>query len=102
MNKREEVTYICGETAIKPYYYMRNGILHARYTVDRAIELSKEEENKVKEDLTKAPWDKQNILSKAWNFFDKFVGKTVWTDGIKIGEEKMRELSEEYESKNGR
>ena len=42
-NFADNRTYIEGELAIKPYYYFRNGHLHVRYNVDRAIELSEAE-----------------------------------------------------------
>lgn len=93
-------TIINGETAIKPYYYMRNGVLHARYTVDRAVELSESEEKEIKERITLAPYNKQDILSKSWNLLTVYVGKPIIFDGIKAGEEKMKELTDKV-LKNG-
>ena len=93
-------TIINGETAIKPYYYMRNGVLHARYTVDRAIELSESEEKEIKERITLAPYNKQDIFSKQWNLLTVYVGKPILFDGIKAGEEKMKELTDKV-LKNG-
>ena len=87
-------TIINGETAIKPYYYMRNGVLHARYTVDRAIELSESEEKEIKERITLEPYNKQDIFSKSWNLLTVYVGKPILFDGIKAGEEKMKELTD--------
>lgn len=78
----DQRTYINGETAIKPYYYLRNGKLHVRYTVDRCVELSDSEVSMIKDDLTKNPADKQNILSKAWNFVIVCLQKTIIMDGI--------------------
>lgn len=75
-------THINGETAIKPYYYLRNGLLHVRYIVDRCVELSGSEVSMVKDALTKNPADKQNILSKAWNFATVCLQKTIIMDGI--------------------
>lgn len=86
-------TIINGETAIKPYYYMRNGVLHARYTVDRAVELSESEEKEIKEKITLEPYNKQEIFSKQWNLLTVYVGKPILFDGIKAGEEKMKELT---------
>lgn len=83
-------TYINGETAIKPYYYLRNGVLHTRYTVDRCVELSPSEVAKLKVDLTASPYDKQNILSKAWNFFTVTVGKPIIMDGIAELEKRIK------------
>lgn len=78
----DQRTYINSETAIKPYYYLRNGKLHARYTVDRCVKLSGSEVSMLKDDLTKNPADKQGVLAKAWNFFTVTVGKAIILDGI--------------------
>lgn len=75
-------THINGETAIKPYHYMRNGVLHVRYTVDRCVKLSKAEETKIKIDLTANPENKQKILADAWNFLTNMVGKEIILDGV--------------------
>lgn len=75
-------TYINGETAIKPYYYLRNGKLHVRYTVDRCINLSPSEVAKLKVDMTASPSDKQSVLERAWSFFTVTVGKIIIMDGI--------------------
>ena len=75
-------TYINGETAIKPYYYFRNGSLHVRYTVDRCMKLSSSEVAKLKDELTASPSYKQSILRKAWSFFSVTVGKEIIHDGI--------------------
>ena len=75
-------TYINGETAIKPYYYFRNGSLHVRYTVDRCMKLSSSEVAKLKDELTASPSYKQSVLKKAWSFFSVTVGKEIIHDGI--------------------
>ena len=75
-------TYINGETAIKPYYYFRNGSLHVRYTVDRCMKLSSSEVAKLKDELTASPSYKQSVLRKAWSFFSVTVGKEILHDGI--------------------
>lgn len=93
-------TVVNGETAIKPYYYMRNGLLHVRFTVDRCIELSKTEEEQVKKDLTACPEKKQSILSKKWNFFTVMVKKAIIFDGIKAGDERMKKMTEEYNARH--
>lgn len=95
-----DVKVINGETAIKPYYYLRNGLLHARYTVDRCVELSEWEEARLKEELTAKPSWKQDTLRYHWELLTEQVGKTIMHDGIKAGEERMKELSRKYE--NGR
>ena len=81
-------TEIAGETAIKPYYYIRNNLIHVRYNVDRAIELSNTESAKIKVDLTLDPVHKQEILAKAWNLFEVMVKRPVIKDGIKESEKK--------------
>lgn len=85
-------TYINGETAIKPYYYLRNGMLHVRYTVDRCLRLSATEVSKLKADMTASPADKQDILKKAWNFFANAVGKDIIMDGIAKLERHIKEF----------
>lgn len=94
----EDRCIVNGDTAIKPYYYMRNGLLHVRFTVDRCVELSKTEENQIKTELDGKPEQKQNILGKHWNLLTVMVQKPIITDGIKAGEEKMMELSRKYEN----
>ena len=81
-------THIHGETAIKPYYYLRCGALHARYTVDRAIELSSTEVAKLKVDMTTG--DKQEVLGKAWNFFENTVEKPIIEDGIVFADNRLK------------
>ena len=85
-------TYINGETAIKPYYYLRNGLLHVRYTVDRCMRLSTAESAKLKADLMASPADKQDFLKKAWNFFASAVGKDIIMDGISELERQIKEF----------
>lgn len=89
VNKR---TYVCGETAIKPYGYLRNGLLHVRYTVDRCIELSPSEVAKLKVDM--ACGDKQEALLKAWNLFEITVGKPVIMDGIAEMDKRIKEIKD--------
>ena len=86
-------TYINGETAIKPYYYYRNGLLHVRYTVDRCIQLSDTEKAKLKMELTVNSTDKQSILEKYWNFFTTCVGKEIIADGVAEMEKRIKEYS---------
>lgn len=91
-------TYINGETAIKPYYYFRNGSLHVRYTVDRCMKLSSSEVAKLKDELTASPSYKQSILKKAWNFFSVTVGKEVIHDGIAELEKQIKEFKNGHKS----
>lgn len=81
-------TYINGETAIKPYYYFRCGVLHARYTVDRAIELTPAEVAKLKVDMTTG--DKQEILEKTWNMLENCVERPIIQDGIAYVDRKLK------------
>lgn len=87
-NKSNSQVYVEGELAIKPYYYFRNGYLHIRYNVDRVIKLSETESAKLKLEMTENPADKQSVLAKAWNFFEKTVCKPVIHDGLKEVEKK--------------
>lgn len=87
--KKIKSIVINGDTAIKPYYYVRNGILHARYTVDRAVELTESEEVKVKAELTQDVVHKQDILARWWNLLTVMVGRAVLHDGIRAAEDKM-------------
>lgn len=81
-------THINGETAIKPYYYFRCGVLHVRYTVDRAIELTPAESAKLKVDMTTG--DKQEILGKTWNMLEKTIERPIIQDGIAYVDEKLK------------
>ena len=84
-------THICGETAIKPYYYMRNGLLHVRYTVDRCVELTPSEVAKLKVDITANPDKKQTILEEMWNFLTLSVERKIIHDGIAEMERRIKE-----------
>ena len=84
-------THICGETAIKPYYYMRNGLLHVRYTVDRCVELTPAEVTKLKVDITANPEKKQAILEEMWNFLTLSVERKIIQDGIAELERRIKE-----------
>lgn len=98
----EDRCIINGDIATKPYYYLRNGLLHVRHTVDRAVNLSKDEEMRIKEELTEAPAQKQQILGREWNLQTVMNGKSIIMDGIKAAEERMKVLSSRFEGrKNG-
>ena len=96
--KRNEINMkdrciINGDVSIKPYYYLRNGLLHVRYTVDRAVDLSKDEVMRIKGELDKNPVYKQRILGREWNLQTVMNERPVIMDGIKAGEDRMDELS---------
>ena len=98
----EDRCIINGDIAVKPYYYMRNGLLHVRHTVDRAVNLSKDEVTRIKEELTEAPAQKQQILGREWNLQTVMNEKPIIMDGIKAAEDRMYELSSRFEGrKNG-
>lgn len=86
-------TYINGETAIKPYWYLRNGLLHVRYNVDRCVKLSDSEVAELKLQLTASPAEKQSILEKAWKFFTDCVEKPIINDGVAEIEKQIKEYN---------
>lgn len=86
-------THICDETAIKPYYYMRNRLLHVRYTVDRCVELTPSEVAKLKVDITASPEKKQTILEEMWNFLTVSVERKIIHDGIAEMERRIKEYA---------
>lgn len=98
----EDRCIINGDIAGKPYYYLRNGLLHVRHTVDRAVNLSNDEVMRVKEELNKDPARKQQILGREWNLQTVMNGKPIIMDGIKAAEKRMDELSSRFGGrKNG-
>lgn len=95
--KEIERTVIDSRVALKPYYYLRNGLLHARYTVDDCVELSNSEVARLKEELSKDIPHKQDILAKEYNLQTVMLRKPVY-DGILKLEEKINNYKER---KNG-
>lgn len=51
----------------KAYYYLRNGLLHIRYSVTRFVEMSDTELKELRERLSKSK-DKQQELLSEWEF----------------------------------
>lgn len=51
----------------KVYYYLRNGLLHIRYSVTRFVEMSDTELKELRERLSKSK-DKQQELLAEWEF----------------------------------
>lgn len=92
----EERCLVNGEVAVKPYRYMRNGLLHIRYTVDRCVELSKTEEETIKNEITQHPENKQEILSKYWNLLTVMVKKPIIKDGIRAVDNKIKDKCMRY------
>lgn len=67
---------------IKPFYFYRNGVLHKRYTLDEAVELSETEIRALKRELSESPVaSKQNVLAKNWELQTKLIGKKSF-DGV--------------------
>ena len=90
------------ETGIKPVFFLKGKRLFVRYTVDRAVDLSKDEEMRIKEELNKDPVQKQQILGREWNLQTVMNEKPVIMDGIKAAEGRMDELSGKFGGrKNG-
>jgi len=85
-------TYVNGETAIKPYWYLRNGLLHVRYTVDRCVELSETEVKAIKDELNENIANKQEVLEKNWKLMTDCVGKPIIHDGIAEIEKRIKEI----------
>lgn len=80
----------------KPYYYMRNGLLHCKYVVDKAVELSEDEVLNVKNEFAKAPFDKQEILERQWELQVKLNGKKI-LDGVEEVNRRIEESRKYYE-----
>lgn len=83
------------ETAIKPVFFLKGKRLFVRYTVDRCIQLSKDEEKRLKNEMTEKPYDKQEILESAWKFYADCVKKTVIQDGIAYADKLIERLKNE-------
>ena len=83
------------ETAIKPVFFLKGKRLFVRYTVDRCIQLSKDEEKRLKNEMTEKPYDKQEILESAWKFYVDCVKKTVIQDGIAYADKLIERLKNE-------
>lgn len=97
---RKPNTIINGEVAIKPYYYLRNGLLHVRFTVDKCVKLSTDEEARIKAQLEGKPEQKQNILGKEWNLLTQFAGRTILNDGVMEGDKRTKEMTKEYKNEH--
>lgn len=51
----------------KAYYYLRNGLLHVRYSITRFVEMSDTELKELRERLSKSK-DKQQEMLAEWKF----------------------------------
>lgn len=59
----------------KEYFYLRSGKLHRVIPVDFAVDLSEDEDRRLKEDIARKPSFKPEILSGFWAFLTKTVGR---------------------------
>lgn len=82
------------------YYYLRSGYIHCtvRTETDYAVKLSADEEERIKGEITSAPYAKFSRLRDFWNFltltkgekpinFTSYMNK-VCEEKRKLGEEK--------------
>lgn len=93
-------TIVNSETAIEPYFYFRNGLLHIRYTVDRCIELSESEVKELKEKLSEKPSYKQKILKDAWKMYTELMCRTILNDGIQEADKRIKKASSGFKNKS--
>lgn len=59
----------------REYFYLRSGKLHRVVPTDFAVDLSKDEDRRLKEDIARNPSSKAEMLSDFWAFLTKTVGK---------------------------
>lgn len=59
----------------KEYFYLRSGKLHRVVPTDFAVDLSGDEDRRLKEDIAGNPGGKAGILSDFWAFITKTVGR---------------------------
>lgn len=59
----------------KEYFYLRSGKLHRVVPTDFAVDLSGDEDRRLKEDIAENPGSKAEILSGFWSFLTRTVGK---------------------------
>lgn len=99
----KEHRIICNETAEKEYFYFRNGLLHVKYVVDRAIQLTEDEAAHLKASLTCAKdrcetereelTEKQLILSERWDELEP--RRIVILDGLSEAYRQIEKRKEE-------
>ena len=59
----------------KEYFYLRSGKLHRVVPTDFAVDLSGDEDRRLKDDIARNPGGKAEILSVFWAFLTKTVGR---------------------------
>lgn len=59
------------------YYYLRSGFIHLkqRVTIDKAVKLTADEEERLKKEITENPATKLDKLRDFWNFVTKTKGE---------------------------
>lgn len=62
----------------KSYFYLRSRKLHCIKTVDYAVDLSEDEDKRLKEEIAGNPSNKVKILNGFWDFLTKTVKKKVY------------------------
>lgn len=85
--------YIEGVKVSKPYFYVRNGLLHVKGNFDKCIELSQTEVKSLKEALQAASYgseEKQAVLYSFWNFCEIELKKPVIQDGLSEIERRIK------------
>lgn len=85
--------YIEGVKVSKPYFYVRNGLLHVKGNFDKCIELSQAEEQNLKDRLNNASYgaeEKQDVLYEFWQLCEKELGKPVIQDGLREIERRIK------------
>lgn len=78
--KETEQIIINNEATVKPYFYIRNSLLHCRYIVDRAMLLTENEKKDIVDSIVDGK-EKQLKLLKYWKSLE--LEKTVIQDGIR-------------------
>lgn len=92
MNNYKNV-YIEGIKVSKPYFYVRNSLLHVKGNFDKCIELSQDEFENLKDLLNHFSYgaeEKQAVLYSFWQFCEKELGKPVIQDGLREIERRIR------------
>ena len=83
--------YIDGVKVSKPYFYVRNGLLHVKGNFDKCMELSQSEVKRLKDILQSSYGEeKQDILYSFWQFCEKELKKPVIQDGLSEIEKRIK------------
>lgn len=85
--------YIDGVKVSKPYFYLRNGLLHVKGNFDKCIELSQAEVQNLKDRLNNASYgaeEKQDVLYEFWQLCERELKKPVIQDGLSEIERRIK------------